>query len=47
MKLLANEFGDLRKKLEKYKETQHRSVLKESDEMKRVGLSKFVKKKFQ
>ncbi|MEE8255824.1 MAG: 5-(carboxyamino)imidazole ribonucleotide mutase [Nitrosopumilaceae archaeon] len=47
LKILANEFGDLRKKLEKYKETQHRSVLKESDEMQRVGLSKFVKKKFR
>jgi len=47
LKILANEFGDLRKKLEQYKETQHRSVLKESDEMQRVGLSKFVKKKFR
>jgi len=47
LKILANEFDDLRKKLEKYKEIQHRSVLKESDEMKRVGLSKFVKKKFR
>jgi len=47
LKILANEFDDLRKKLEKYKETQHRLVLKESDEMKRVGLSKFVKKKFR
>jgi 5-(carboxyamino)imidazole ribonucleotide mutase len=47
LKILANEFEDLRKKLEKYKETQHRSVLKESDEMQRVGLSKFVKKKFR
>ncbi len=47
LKILANEFDDLRKKLEKYKENQHRSVLKESDEMKRVGLSKFVKKKFR
>ncbi len=47
LKILANEFDDLRKKLEKFKENQHRSVLKESDEMKRVGLSKFVKKKFR
>ena len=47
LKILANENADLRKKLKNHKETQHRSVLKESDEMKRIGLSKFVKKKFR
>jgi 5-(carboxyamino)imidazole ribonucleotide mutase len=47
LKILGNEFVDLRKKLRQHKETQHKSVLKESDEMKRVGLSKFVKKKFK
>jgi 5-(carboxyamino)imidazole ribonucleotide mutase len=47
LKILGNEFEDLQKKLRQHKETQHRSVLKESDEMKRVGLSKFVKKKFK
>jgi 5-(carboxyamino)imidazole ribonucleotide mutase len=47
LKILGNEFEDLQKKLRQHKETQHRSVLKESDEMKRVGLSRFVKKKFK
>lgn len=47
LKILANEFDDLRKKLKNHKEVQHKSVLKESDEMKRIGLSKFVKKKFR
>jgi len=47
LKILGNEFEDLRKKLKQYKESQHTSVLKESDEMKRVGLSRFVKKKFK
>ena len=47
MKILANEFDDLRRKLKQHKEDQHRSVLKESDELKKIGLSKFVKKKFK
>jgi len=47
LKILGNEFEDIRKKLHTYKETQHRSVLKESDELKKIGLSKFVKKKFR
>jgi 5-(carboxyamino)imidazole ribonucleotide mutase len=47
IKILANEFEDLKKKLRKYKESQHQSVLKESDELKKIGLSKFVKKKFR
>lgn len=47
MKILANEFPDLKKKLKQYKSTQHNSVMEESDHLKKVGLSKFVKKKFK
>ena len=47
MKILANEFGDIRKKLKKHKEIQHQSVVKESETLKKIGLSKFVKKKFK
>jgi len=46
VKILGNQFQDLKKKLKKHKQDQHRSVLKESEELKKVGLSKFVKKKF-
>lgn len=47
LKILANEFLDLQKKLKRYKEKQHYSVIKESDEMKKLGLSKFAKKKYK
>ncbi|MEX0640295.1 MAG: 5-(carboxyamino)imidazole ribonucleotide mutase [Nitrosopumilaceae archaeon] len=47
IKILGNEFEDLKKKLKQHKQNQHRSVLKESAELKKVGLSKFVKKKFK
>ena len=47
MKILANEFRDLRKELKKHKETQYNTVLKESEELKKYGLKKFVKKKFK
>ena len=47
VKILGNEFPGLRKKLKQHKHDQHRTVLKESDELKKVGLSKFVKKKFK
>ncbi len=47
VKILGNEFPDLRKKLKRYKQDQHSSVLKDSDELKKIGLSKFVKKKFK
>ncbi|QUC65434.1 5-(carboxyamino)imidazole ribonucleotide mutase [Nitrosopumilus sp. K4] len=47
MKVLANEFPDLKKKLKQHKSNQHNSVLKESEEMKKQGLSKFVSKKFK
>ncbi|MDE1829475.1 MAG: 5-(carboxyamino)imidazole ribonucleotide mutase [Thaumarchaeota archaeon] len=47
IKILANESSELQKKLRKYKEEQHRSVLRESDEMRRVGLTRFTSKKFK
>ena len=46
-KILGNEFPELKKKLKQHKTTQHSSVLKESNELKKMGLSKFVKKKFK
>ena len=46
-KMLANEFPELRRKLKKYKEDQHKSVLKESDELKKLGLKRFTSKKFK
>lgn len=45
VKILANEFPELRNKLRKHKETQYNSVIKESDEMKKIGLSKFANKR--
>jgi len=47
MKILANESADLKKKLKVYKAAQHNSVLKESELLRKQGLSKFVKKKFK
>ena len=47
LKILANEFPELKNKLKKHKEVQHKSVLKESDEMKKLGLAKFAIKKFK
>ena len=47
LKILANEFPQLKKKLKQHKSDQHLSVLKESEELKRHGLSKFVYKKFK
>lgn len=47
IKILANESSDLQKKLKKYKEEQHRSVLRESDELKKLGLTRFASKKFK
>ena len=44
MKILANEFDDLKTKLKRHKISQHKLVLRESNELKRIGLSKFVKK---
>ena len=47
LKILANESSDIRKMLKSHKENQHKSVLKESQDLKRMGLKKFVKKKFK
>ena len=47
IKILANEFSELKKKLKSHKTSQHESVLKESDELKKHGLSKFAQKKFK
>ena len=46
LKILANEFTDLQEKLRRHKEKQHWSVIKESDELKKLGLTKFTKKKY-
>ena len=46
LKILANDNSTIRNKLKKHKFDQHSSVLKESDELKKLGLAKFVKKKF-
>ncbi|TBR12248.1 MAG: 5-(carboxyamino)imidazole ribonucleotide mutase [Candidatus Nitrosotenuis sp.] len=47
VKILANEFSELQKKLHTFKQKQHQSVLDESNEMKKTGLVKFVQKKFK
>ena len=47
LKILANENSTIRRKLKNHKFEQHSSVIKESDELKKLGLSKFVKKKFK
>ncbi|MBI5378068.1 MAG: 5-(carboxyamino)imidazole ribonucleotide mutase [Thaumarchaeota archaeon] len=47
VKILANEFTELQKKLKTFKQKQHQSVLDESNEMKKTGLVKFVQKKFK
>ena len=47
MKILGNESPKIRKMLKSYKDTQHKSVLKESQELKKLGLKKFVKRKFK
>jgi 5-(carboxyamino)imidazole ribonucleotide mutase len=47
LKILANEFLYLQKKLKQHKEKQHNFVVKESDEMKKIGLTKFAKKKYK
>ncbi|MEO9306920.1 MAG: 5-(carboxyamino)imidazole ribonucleotide mutase [Nitrososphaera sp.] len=45
VKILANEFPELRNKLKKHKETQYNSVIKESDEMRKMGLARFAGKR--
>ena len=47
IKILANEFADLQKRLKKYKTDQHTTVLRESEEMRRLGLARFTSKKFR
>ncbi|MGY5141536.1 MAG: 5-(carboxyamino)imidazole ribonucleotide mutase [Nitrosopumilus sp.] len=47
MKILSNEFPEIKKILKKHKSEQHQSVLKESELMKKQGLKKFTQKKFQ
>ncbi len=47
LKILANESSKIRKMLKSHKEKQHKSVLKESQDLKKMGLRKFVKKKFK
>ena len=47
LKILANESSKIRKMLKSHKEKQHKSVLKESHDLKKMGLRKFVKKKFK
>ena len=47
VKILANEFTELQKKLKTFKKKQHQSVLEESNDMKKTGLVKFVQKKFK
>ena len=47
LKILANESSSIKKMLKSHKDKQHKSVLKESDDLKRLGLKKFVKRKFK
>ncbi|NND86997.1 MAG: 5-(carboxyamino)imidazole ribonucleotide mutase [Nitrosopumilus sp.] len=47
IKILANEFPILKNKLKKHKSLQHNSIIKESEQLKKEGLAKFVKKKFK
>ena len=47
LKILGNEFTELQRKLRKHKEIQHLSIIKESDEMKKLGLTKFTKKRYK
>jgi len=47
LKILGNESDKVRKMLKSHKDKQHKSVLKESQELKKMGLKKFVKKKFK
>ena len=47
LKILANESTSIKKMLKSHKDKQHKSVLKESEDLKKLGLKKFVKKKFK
>ena len=45
IKILANEFPELKNMIKKRKGDQHQSVVKESERLKKEGLSKFKRKK--
>ena len=47
MKILANELPDLKKRLIRHKSALRDSVIKESEQLKTEGLSKFTKKRFR
>jgi len=47
IKILANEFPELKNQLKQHKTKNHDMVLKESEQMKKHGLRKFVQKKFK
>jgi 5-(carboxyamino)imidazole ribonucleotide mutase len=47
IKILANEFPELKNQLKQHKRKNHDRVLKESEQMKKHGLRKFVQKKFK
>lgn len=47
LKILGTQFPDIDKKLKKFKATQYKNVVKESNQLKKSGLSKFVKNKFK
>ena len=47
LKILANENSTIKRKLKNHKFEQHSNVIKESDELKKLGLKKFVKKRFK
>ena len=46
-KMLSNEFSNLKLRLKKHKSDQHDSVVKESEDLTRKGLSKFANGKFK
>lgn len=46
LKILANDLDGLKKKLQKYKSDQYKTVVKESEQLKKSGLAKYVKKRF-
>ena len=47
LKILANESSSIRKMLKSHGSKQHITVIKESQNIQRMGLKKFVKKKFK
>ena len=46
IKVLANEFPELKDKLRSFKKNQHKTVVEESNQLKKSGLVKYVKQKF-